>query len=113
LRFKTAEVEEFERNEGLSRKDVQEKEPEKEQKHKHDKRNESFISKRNVYRQFATKEWEKDSTYTIPEMISRILKAYPNKEDPYAVSTVTIRRWIRDLCPNRSPGRPKTKKHRE
>lgn len=112
LRFKTAEVEEFERNEGLSRKDVQDKELEKEQKHKPDERHERFRAKHNIYRQFAEKQWKTDPTCAIPEMINRILKAYPHKEDPYAVSTGTIRKWIRDLCPNRSPGRrPSKKKH--
>lgn len=63
-------------------------------------------------REIAGKIWESNPSITIREMTEReeILEHSKNlKGDLY--SDNTIREWIKDLCPNRSPGRPKKTKN--
>jgi hypothetical protein len=56
-------------------------------------------------RKVAEKLWEKHPNMTIADMIMKdeIVKACENK----IYAEKTIRDWIKDLCPNRSPGRRK------
>jgi len=58
-------------------------------------------------RGMAKKLWEKDPTLTIPAMFKRpeIIKIHCNNYEPD-----TFRKWVKDLNPNRNPGRrPKIK----
>jgi len=64
-------------------------------------------------RQIARELWIKDSTITIADMAvhNEISKIAVNKEGEM-YSEVTIKNWIKDLAPNRRPGRrPKNKKN--
>jgi hypothetical protein len=57
-------------------------------------------------RKVAKALWEKDSTITIEDMIMRNgITRVATKTNGDMYSTKTIRNWIKDLCPNRSPGR--------
>lgn len=63
---------------------------------------------RTACREAAGKIWEEDPKLTIKEMIDR--KEITDACQGAAYVRTTIRTWIKDLCPNRKPGRPK-KKH--
>ena len=54
-------------------------------------------------REVAKKIWKKDSTITIADMLMKDEITYACEGRIYAEKT--IRDWIKDLCPNRSPGR--------
>lgn len=58
-------------------------------------------------RNVAVKLWEGDSTITITDMILSDEIALVCENKTYAEKT--IRNWIKDLCPNRLPGRRPTK----
>jgi len=57
-------------------------------------------------REVAKGLWEKDPTITIHEMMEReeLLEVTKRKDDQLFVEK-TLRNWIKDLCPNRKPGR--------
>jgi hypothetical protein len=59
-------------------------------------------------RKIAQKIWSGDPSITIREMTEKeeILEYSKNQKDEL-YSEKTIRDWIKDLCPNRNPGRPK------
>ena len=59
-------------------------------------------------RESAEKIWEEDPNLTIEKMIDR--KEITHACQGTAYIRNTIRNWIKDLCPNRNPGRPKKKK---
>jgi hypothetical protein len=57
-------------------------------------------------REIAKRIWERQPDFTIAGMINRseiVRQARQSDGKPY--SEMTIRNWIRDLCPNRKPGR--------
>jgi hypothetical protein len=58
-------------------------------------------------REIAKKIWEADPDITIEEMIMRDeLAAYTFQKDGKTMyASKTLRDWIKDLCPNRDPGR--------
>jgi hypothetical protein len=61
-------------------------------------------------REIAKRLWERQPDFTIAGMINRsemVRQARQPDGKPY--SEMTIRNWIRDLCPNRKPGRRPTK----
>jgi hypothetical protein len=55
------------------------------------------------YRKVAESLWEKNPTITITDMCYK--DEINEISDPKQYSEKTIRNWIKDLCPNRSPGR--------
>jgi hypothetical protein len=63
---------------------------------------------KNKTREVASKLWEKDPQMTIADMInlSEILEVSKKSELTYYTEK-TMRNWIKDLCPNRKPGRRK------
>jgi len=63
-------------------------------------------------REIAEQIWNKDPTITIADMIKK-KEILPHREikDGTLYTEKTVRNWIKDLCPNNSPGRrPKRKK---
>lgn len=65
-----------------------------------------------VCRGIAEKVWADNPHLTIAAMIDRkeIVEA-STKAGGKLYSEKTVRNWIKDLCPDRSPGRPKKQKH--
>jgi hypothetical protein len=65
---------------------------------------------RNKCRDIARRIWMERSKITIADMLieSEIVHA-SKKSNGDLYSEKTVRNWIKDLCPNRSPGRPKKK----
>ena len=62
-------------------------------------------------REIAEQIWKNDPTITIAEMIDRPeLTEYTKKQNQNFYVEKTIRDWIKDLCPNRKPGRRPNKK---
>lgn len=62
-------------------------------------------------REIAKRIWDSQPDFTISGMINRseiVRQARQIDGSPY--SEVTVRNWIRDLCPNRKPGRRPAKK---
>ena len=59
-------------------------------------------------RKAAEKIWAKEPEITIADMIMR--NEIANACDDVTYTEKTIRDWIKELCPNRKPGRRKTKK---
>jgi hypothetical protein len=56
----------------------------------------------------AEKIWEKDPQITIAEMINHPdLIPHTKKKDGKFYAEKTVRNWIKELCPDRSPGRRK------
>jgi len=59
-------------------------------------------------REIAKKIWSQNPNITIREMSeSEEILEYTKNQQGELYSEKTIRDWIKDLCPNRSPGRPK------
>ncbi len=57
-------------------------------------------------RDIAKKLWDKDPTITIADMVyENELQTYTLKQNGEMYTGRTIRGWINDLCPDRSPGR--------
>ena len=60
-------------------------------------------------RQIAREKWEQDPDITIADMC--VSNEIANACDGVVYPEATLRKWIKDLCPNRKPGRrPKKKK---
>jgi hypothetical protein len=57
-------------------------------------------------REIAKKIWEEDPSITIQEMMDRgeVVEITKRKDDQLFAEK-TLRNWIKDLCPNRKPGR--------
>ena len=102
LLFKVDDVERFEKEHGIKPTDKAIGMP---KKPKHD-----ALCKQRC-REIAEKVWKKDPTITIQAMIDmqEIVDA-STRQDGRVYAEKTIRDWIKDLCPDRSPGRrPKNK----
>jgi len=57
-------------------------------------------------RKIAEKFWKEDPTITIKDMIKRQeIRDVSRKPDGNFFKPRTVRNWINNLCPNRSPGR--------
>jgi hypothetical protein len=63
-------------------------------------------------RQIAKRIWDRQPDFTIAAMInhSEIIRQ-ARKADGSAYSEMTIRNWVRDLCPNPKPGRRSVASH--
>jgi hypothetical protein len=65
---------------------------------------------RRSFREAARKVWEQDPTETIEGMMGRDeLLEFTKKKDGSFFINKTLRDWIKDLCPDRKPGRRKKK----
>ena len=66
------------------------------------------LQREKAARKAAEKIWAKEPEITIADMIMR--NEIANACDDVTYAEKTIRDWIKDLCPNRKPGRRKKKK---
>jgi hypothetical protein len=60
---------------------------------------------REEVRKKAQELWEKDPTITIADMAYKFLVDIAKKPNGGVYSESTLKKWIKDLCPNRKPGR--------
>lgn len=60
---------------------------------------------REEIRRFAANLWDKEPKTTIEDMTGKIPRKIALKKNGEVYSIGTIKKWIKDLCPNRNPGR--------
>jgi len=56
-------------------------------------------------RELAKTKWAVQQDMIIPKMVDYLLRRYPEGYRGQTVTPGTVRNWIKDLCPNRKPGR--------
>ena len=103
--FKLSDIEKFETEHGLMRKNDNPPEANR----KDSKRSQAYSQLKKDIREIAKHKWEKDDA-TIEDMAEwlmqhEVVKRFKKEHSRYSVSKDKIKDYIRDLAPSHSPGR--------
>lgn len=112
LHFKFSEIEVFERQNVIEKKDdpvIPVRQQKTEGRKKPDRRTLEYDEFKIKCRQVALDIRQENPKVTITDMTDRVMKQFPDGYKGRTASAATVRNWIKDVSLNHSPGRPSQK----